>query len=156
MAKITDIMLLQQPEQYALVIERQGDMTTFGELIANGFQQINTYLKESGELPTDIPCVEYPAYNEITEKNIRMVITFYTSKSLPKKGDIQNVTIPERRIVACLHKGSYEELAKLYNEMAQWIKEKGFEATGSSIEHYYTDPETPETEQITRVVMPLK
>lgn len=156
MAKITEIMLLKQPQQYALVIERQGEMTTFSQLIAEGFHQIDTYMKELGELPSDIPSVEYPAYNEMTEKNIRMVITFYTSKQLPSKGEIQSITIPERKVVVCLHKGSYEELANLYNEMAEWSKEKGLESTGSSIEHYYTGPEIPEAEQVTRIVMPAK
>ena len=155
MAKFTDIMLLQQPEQHALVIERQGEMATFGKLIADGFAEISSYLKEVGELPSDIPCVEYPAYNEMTETNIRMVITFYTSKPIAGKGDIQSRIIPERKVIACLYKGSYEEQARLYNEMAEWIKEKGFEGTGSSIEHYYTAPEVPQEEQTTRVVMPL-
>ncbi|MDH8702514.1 effector-binding domain-containing protein [Dysgonomonadaceae bacterium PH5-43] len=155
MAKFTDIMLLQQPQQHALVIERQGDMATFGKLIADGFAEISAYLKEEGELPSDIPCVEYPAFNEMTENNIRMVISCYTSKPFAGKGDIQSIIIPERKVVACLYKGSYEEQAKLYNEMMEWIKENGFEGTGSSIEHYYTAPEVPQEEQITRIIMPL-
>lgn len=156
MAKITDIMLLKQTEQTALIIEKQGDMSTFGKLIGESFLKIDTYLKELKELPLDIPFVEYPAYEELTEKNIRMRIGFYTSKALPAKDTIQSITIPKRKVVVCLHKGSYSELAELYNEMAEWIKQKGFEPTGASIEHYYTGPEIPEPEQVTRVVMPLK
>lgn len=156
MAKITDIMLFQDPRQYALVIECRGSMATFGKLIGEGFRKIGTYLEELGEFPSDIPCVEYPAYNEMSEEDIRMVITFYTAKPLPAQEDIRSITFPERKVAACLHKGSYDELAGLYNEMAGWIKEKGFEGTGSSMEHYYTGPDTPEPEQVTRVVMPLK
>ncbi|MDU1892902.1 MAG: GyrI-like domain-containing protein [Dysgonomonas sp.] len=156
MANMTEIMLLQQAEQHALVIKRQGSMDTFGQLIGDGFLQIGTYLKEQGIEPSDIPFVEYPAYEEMTEKNIGMVIGFYTAKALPAKGDIQSVMVPERKVVVCLHKGPYSDLAKLYNEMAAWIKEKGYEPSGTSIEHYYTGPEVPEPEQITRVVMPLK
>lgn len=156
MAKITDIMLLQQAEQSALVIENQGDITSFSKLIGEGFLKIDTYLKELGELSSDIPFVEYPAYEELTETNIRMVIGFYTSKPLPPDNNIESVIIPARKIVVCLHKGSYAELAELYKEMADWIKEQGYKPTGISIEHYYTGPEIPEPEQITRVVMPLK
>lgn len=156
MAKITEIILLQQPAQTALTIENQGDMNTFSRLIGEGFAKIDDYLKELGELPADIPFVEYPAYAEMTENSIRMTIGFYTAKALPAQGDIHSVTVPATKIVVCLHKGSYEELARLYNEMAEWIKEKGYEPTGSSVEHYYTGPEVPEAEQVTRIVMPLK
>ncbi len=156
MAKITDIMLLQQPEQYALIIEKQGDISTFSQLIGEGFIKIDTYLKEQKGLPSDIPFVEYPAYEEMTEKSIGMVIGFYTCKPFPTNDDIHSILVPERKVVVCLHKGPYDELAKLYNEMVDWIKDKGYEATGTSIEHYYTGPEIPEAEQVTRVVMPLK
>jgi len=156
MTKITEIMLLEQADQTALIIEKQGDMSTFSRLIGEGFLEIDAYLKESGMLPSDIPFVEYPAYEEMTERNIRMVIGFYIPKPLPPKGGIQSALIPGRKIVTCLHKGSYDELASFYNEMAEWIKEKGYSPTGTSIEHYYTGPEIPEPEQVTRIVMPVK
>lgn len=156
MARITDIMLLAQPEQSVLMIENQGDVTTLSRLIGEGFLKIDAYLKELGELPVDIPFVEYPAYEEMSEKEIKMLTGFYTSKSLPGKGDIRSVVIPTRKVAVCLNRGSYNELAKLYEEMEEWIKEKGLEAVGASIEHYYTGPETPKDEQITRLVMPLK
>lgn len=156
MAKITEIMLLQQKEQTALIIENQADMKTFGNLIGEGFRKIGTYLSELGEVTTDIPFAEYPAYEEITEDNIKMAVGFYTARVLPAMGDIKNITIPARKVVVCLHKGNYNELAALYNEMAQWIAEKGYTPSGTSIEHYYTGPETPETEQVTRVVMPVE
>lgn len=156
MKKLTDIMLLQQPEQTALTIERQGDIHTFSRLIGEGFMKIGRYMDELGETTTDIPFVVYPAYEEMTEHNIKLNIGFYTAKPLPAKDDIQSISIPARKIAVCLHKGTYDELAELYMEMAEWIKAKGYEHSGVSIEHYYTNPEVPETEHITRVVMPLK
>lgn len=156
MAKLTDIMLLQQVEQTALIIEHQADIHSFGPLIGAGFCKIGAYMNELGEVTTDIPFAVYPAYETMTEANIEMAVGLYTSKALPAKEDMQSITIPARKVVVCLHKGTYEELAALYNEMAVWIKEKGYEPSGASIEHYYTGPEVPETEHITRVVMPLK
>lgn len=156
MAKITEIMLLQQPEQHALVIEHHADMKTFGKLIGEGFRKIGAYLDEMGVVTSDIPFVEYPAYAQMDENNIRMVIGFYLPEALPGKEDIKYVTIPARKIAVCLHKGDYNELAQLYNEMEKWAKDKGYEASGTSVEHYYTGPEVPEAEQVTRIVMPLK
>lgn len=156
MAKLTEIMLLQQAEQTALIIEYKSDIHSFSKLIGEGFCKIGAYIDELGEVTTDIPFAIYPAYEEMTEANIEMAVGFYTAKALPAKEDIQSITIPARKVVVCLHKGNYEELAALYNEMAAWIKEKGYEPSGTSIEHYYTGPEVPESEHITRVVMPLK
>ncbi len=156
MAKVTDIMLLQQPEQTAIIVEKCADMNSLGQYIGEGFMRIGTYLKEMNELPSDIPFVEYPAYEEMTTDKIQMVIGFYTANPLPDKGDMRSIIIPSRKVVVCLHKGSYDELANLYNEMAAWIKIKGYEPTGTSVEHYYTGPEVPEKAHVTRVVMPLK
>lgn len=156
MSKLIDIMLLQQPKQYALIIENQSDMTSFGPLVGAGFHKIGAYLDELGEITSDVPFGEYPAYEQMTEDNVTFNTGFYTAKHLPGKNEIKSIIIPERKVIACLHKGTYEELAGLYNEMAEWIKTKGYEPSGTSIEHYYTGPEVPETEHITRVIMPLK
>lgn len=51
---------------------------------------------------------------------------------------------------------SYAELASLYNEMSGWIKANGFESQGTSVEYYYTGPDVPEMEQVTRIEMPLE
>lgn len=156
MAKITDIMLLQQPEQSALIVESKGNINTFSNLIGEGFHKIGSYLQELGELPTDIPFAEYPAYEEMTKEKIKVNVGFYTQRLFPSSEEIKSIVIPARKIAVCLHKGTYDELALLYQEMAEWIKKKGYEATGTSVEHYYTKPDVPETEHITRIVMPLK
>lgn len=156
MSKLTEIMLLQQVEQPVLIIENQGDIHTFSKYIAEGFCKIGSYLDELGEVPTDIPFAEYPAFEQMTEDNIQFKVGFYVSKPLPSKDDIKSIVIPARKVVVCLHQGTYDELSKLYGEMMEWVKDKGYESTGTSIEHYYTGPETPGPEHITRIVMPLK
>ena len=47
-----------------------------------------------------------------------------------------SITIPGRKIVSCLHKGNYTELASLYREMQEWIAAKGYKPSGASIEYY--------------------
>ena len=51
-----------------------------------------------------------------------MIIGLKSSKELQGEWDIRSITIPERKIVSCLHRGTYSELAVLYNEMMEWIK----------------------------------
>lgn len=155
MAKISEIMLLQQPEQPALAIEVQTDMKGMPQAIGENFVRIDTLFKEQGEVTTDIPFVEYPDFESLTEDHIRMIIGLKSSRTLQGTGNIKSVIIPARRIVSCLHKGNYNELAQLYNEMDEWIKTNGYKASGTSIEYYYSNPDVPEEEHVTRVEMPL-
>ena len=103
----------------------------------------------------DSPYVEYPDFESLTEHNIKMIIGLKSSRELQGEGDIRSITIPERKIVSCLHRGTYSELAVLYNEMMEWIKNNGYKPSGTSIEYYYSNPNVPEEEQVTRIEMPL-
>lgn len=155
MAKISEIMLLQQPEQPALDIEVQTDMKGMPQAIGENFVRIDTLFKEQGEVTTNIPFVGYPDFESLTEEHVRMIIGLKSSRTLQGTGNIKSVIIPARRIVSCLHRGNYNELAQLYNEMAEWIKTNGYKASGTSIEYYYSNPDVPEEEHVTRVEMPL-
>ena len=155
MAKISEIMLLQQPEQPALAIEVQTDMKGMPQAIGENFVRIDTLFKEQGEVTTNIPFVGYPDFERLTEEHVRMIIGLKSSRTLQGTGNIKSVIIPARRIVSCLHRGNYNELAQLYNEMAEWIKTNGYKASGTSIEYYYSNPDVPEEEHVTRVEMPL-
>ena len=155
MGKISEIMLLKQPQQPALAVEVQTDMNGMSKAIGENFVKIDSLFKKQGEVTTDIPYVEYPDFESLTEQNIRMIIGLKSSRELQGEGEIQSIIIPERKIVSCLHRGTYAELATLYNEMMEWIKVNGYKASGTSIEYYYTEPDVPEEEQVTRVEMPL-
>ena len=155
MAKISEIMLLQQPEQPALAIEVQTYMKGMSQAIGENFVRIDSLFKKQGEVTTDIPFVEYPDFESLTEDRIKMIIGLKSSKPLQGDEKIQSVILPDRRIVVCLHRGNYNELAQLYNEMTEWIKTNGYKASGTSIEYYYSNPDVPEEEHVTRVEMPL-
>lgn len=55
MGKISEIMLLKQPEQSALAVEVQTDMNGMSEAIGKNFVKIDSLFKEQGEVTTDIP-----------------------------------------------------------------------------------------------------
>ena len=69
MAKISEIMLLQQPEQPALAIEVQTYMKGMSQAIGENFVRIDSLFKKQGEVTTDIPFVEYPDFESLTDKN---------------------------------------------------------------------------------------
>ena len=142
-------MLLQQPEQPALAIEVQTYMKGMSQAIGENFVRIDSLFKKQGEVTTDIPFVEYPDFESLTEDRIKMIIGLKSSKPLQGDEKIQSVILPARRIVVCLHRGNYNELAQLYNEMTEWIKTNGYKASGTSIEYYYSNPDVPEEEHVT-------
>ena len=137
-----------------MIVEVHTDMNGMTKAIGDNFIKIDSLFKEQNEVTTDIPFVEYPHYESLTEQDIRMIIGFKSSGRLQGKEDIKSVIVPARKIVSCLHRGPYNELAALYNEMTEWIKLNGYKASGSSIEYYY-NPDVPEAEQVTRVEMPV-
>ena len=130
-------------------------MNGMPEAIGKNFVKIDSLFKAQGEVTTDIPYVEYPDFESLTEHNIKMIIGLKSSRELQGEGAIRSITIPERKIVSCLHRGTYNELAVLYNEMMEWIKNNGYKPSGTSIEYYYSNPNVPEEEQVTRIEMPL-
>lgn len=97
MGKISEIMLLKQPEQSALAVEVQTDMNGMSEAIGKNFVKIDSLFKEQGEVTTDIPYVEYPNFESLTEHNIKMIIGLKSSKELQGEGDIRSITIPEKK-----------------------------------------------------------
>ncbi len=130
MGKVSEIMLSKQPKQSALAVEVHTDMNGMSEAIGKNFVKIDSLFKAQGEITTDIPYVEYPDFESLTEHNIKMIIGLKSSRELQGEGDIRSITIPGRKIVSCLHRGTYSELAVLYNEMMEWIKNNGYKPSG--------------------------
>lgn len=84
MAKISEIMLLQQPEQPALAIEVQTNMKGMSQAIGENFVRIDSLFKKQGEVTTDIPFVEYPDFESLTEDRIKMIIGLKYLRNLYK------------------------------------------------------------------------
>ena len=67
-----------------------------------------------------------------------------------------------KRLEACnvastMHKGPYEGLGKVYEDMAAWILENGYEISGPPEEVYLNDPNvTPKDELHTELRFPVK
>ncbi|WP_029905938.1 GyrI-like domain-containing protein [Prevotella sp. 10(H)] len=156
MPRVTNIEMLKQRERPVLYIREKTDVAGLGPLIGSSFMKIGTYLKEQGELLTDLPFVSFPDYENMDESNIEAIIGFPISKPLPEKDEIKFMTEPESNVIFCMYRGRYEDMIPLYAEMDNWIKENGYKSSGTCYEYYYNGPETPEEDHLTRVVIGLK
>lgn len=74
-------------------------------------------------------------------------------------GDVRAIAVPAMLCASVLHKGPYAELERAYRYLfREWLPQSGYEAADfSCFEEYLNDPrQTPPTEWLTRVHLPLK
>ena len=65
--------------------------------------------------------------------------------------------VEEAEVASVMHKGSYEEMGRVYGELFAWITQNGYDVAGPSEEVYFKDPaETPPEELLTEVRFPVK
>jgi len=153
MPKMSNIEILKQKEQPTLTIRTLAKVEELPVLIGESYGKIEAYLKELGELMTDVPFV---AYHNLDMQNLDVEIGFPVSKEFPPKDNIKAGSIPEGRIIFCMYRGAYSEIEPVYNEMAKWIEDNGYQAVGTSYEYYYNGQEFLENEFLTKIVMPIK
>lgn len=156
MPRITDFQVTLKPEHPALFIRSTTSVQSLPQIIGEGFTKVGRYIESLGEIPTDIPYLKYLQFEEITENNINVEIYFDTPRLLPDKEDIKSIMIPEIKLVSCMYRGDYNDMAPVYNEMIEWIKNNGYELVGDSFEYYYNGENFPIEEMLTKVVMPIK
>ncbi len=152
MPRISNIEILQKREQPTLYIRTRTKVENLPALIGESYGKMAAYLQEIGAYLSEVP---YVAYHNMDMQNLDVEIGFPVASQLPGKGEIQSGSIPAGKIVFCMYRGPYSEMAPVYDEMAQWITKNNFTPAGTAYEHYYNGPEFSESELLTLVAMPL-
>ncbi len=149
-----NIELKEKSVQPVLAVIKTTSIGNLPQEIGKSYGSIMQYLSELGEQPADVP---FTAYYNMDMENLDVEMGFPVSKQLEGKGEIKAGMISAGKYVECMYKGPYAECAPVYDAMNKWIAEKGFKATGTSYEFYYNSPvEVPESELLTRIMLPLK
>jgi len=153
MPKVSNIEVLKQREQPSLTIRTNTSIEDLPQLIGESYRKIGSYLQEIGELISDVPFV---AYHNLDMQNLDVEIGFPVAMPLQGKGEIKSSFIPEGKIVFCMYQGPYSEMESVYGEMAKWIADNGYTPNDTVYECYYNDPEFPESQWLTKILMPVK
>lgn len=153
MPKISNIELVEKNEQPIISVRTVTSVDQLPTFIGESFEKMATYLNELGTYPSGVPFV---AYHNLDMQNLDVEIGFPVTKAFPDKDDIKSGTIPAGQSIFCMYRGPYHELEPVYSEMAEWIKVRGLEPTGTAYEYYYNDLDFPESELLTKVVIALK
>lgn len=151
---IFDFKVEEQAVQPVLSIRTRTTMENLPSIIADSYTKIIGYLTELGEQPAYAP---YTAYYNLDMQNLDVEMGFPVVKLFPDKDEIKAGQIPQNQIVSCMYKGAYSEMEEPYNKIMQWTNEHGYEPTGIFYEFYFNSPaEVPESELLTKIVIPLK
>lgn len=153
MPRVSDIALLDRNDQPTLCIRTRVKAQDLPRLIGVSYGRLAAYLSELGELLADIP---YVAYHNMDMEDLDVEIGFPIARAVEGKDDMQPGCIPAGKQVFCMYRGSYAQMAPVYEEMAAWIAENGLVNTGVSYESYYNGPGFPENEFLTKIIMPVK
>ena len=149
-----DIKLEELQAKPVLSIRTHSSVEKLPQLIGDSYHRIAAYMQEIGEQPKEVPFV---AYYNMDMQNLDIEIGFPVSKKLPAKDDIQASETMAGKAAICMYKGPYSGMEKIYNEIFEWIGKKGYQPKGVFYEYYYNSPgEVPESELLTRIVIPLK
>jgi effector-binding domain-containing protein len=152
MPRVSKIDVFRKREQPTLSIRTRTKVEDLPVLIGESYCKMTAYLKELSEYLSDVP---YVAYHNMDMQNLDVEIGFPVPAALPAKEDIQSGSIPASKVVFCIYRGAYRDMASTYGEMATWIEENGLKPVGTAYEHYYNGPEYPESELLTMIVMPV-
>lgn len=149
-----DIELSEQKEQPVLYIRIRTALSSLPKVIGDAYGEIINYMTEIGERPADAP---YTAYYNLNMQDLDVEMGFPVRRRLPERGEIKSGAIPGGKVVSCMYKGSYTKMEEPYNKIFKWIEENGYEQRGIYYEYYYNSPnEVPESELLTKIVIPLK
>ncbi len=149
-----EINLEELQAQPVLFIRSRTSQDRLPQLIGENYMKIADYLQTLGEQPAGVP---YTAYYNLDMKDLDVEMGFPVSKPLTKKGEIQSGVSPAGRVVSVMYKGPYSGMEAAYSEIFKWIGEKGYQPSGVYYEYYYNSPrDVPESELLTKLVLPLK
>lgn len=148
------IELSEEKAQPVVTIRKTTCLKLLPQVIGESYAKIMAYLAEQGEQPVFAP---FTAYHNLDMQNLDVEMGFPVARPLPEKGDIKAREIPPGKVVSSMYKGPYSGMEQPYNEMAKWIEDNGYTATGISYEYYFNSPhEVPESELLTKIVMPVR
>lgn len=141
--------IIETEEQPVLSVRTVTTIEKMPQVIGGIYRAVVNYIVEQGHEPVGPAFI---AYYNMDMHNLQIEVGFPVQKELEGEGEIVLRHIPAGKKATGFHKGSYREIGKVYDALAIFLKEKGYEPTGVTYEYYYNSPEdVPESELLTKV-----
>ncbi|WP_407355297.1 GyrI-like domain-containing protein [Methanolobus sp. WCC5] len=148
------IEIKEEQAQPILSIRTRAAVRDLPVVIGESYEKIMQYMYRIGQEPAGAPFV---AYYNMDMEDLDLEIGFPVAMPLQGSDEIGSSQIPAGKYVSMTYKGPYTGMEQPYGEMAKWIEDNGYKPKGISYEYYYNSPmEVPESELLTRIVMPVE
>lgn len=140
--------------QHAVVLRAEGPMEDLPAVFERGFHETARVASEQGLAVIGAPFGYYP---RMPSETVEVLVGFPVAAPATPDGDVTAFRLPGGRVVTGVHLGTYDDLARTYDELAAWAAGEGVDLAEHMWESYLSDPETepdPSTWQ-TRITWPL-
>lgn len=99
----------------------------------------------------------FARYRQLAADRFHVEAGFPVNKPIGRMGEVVPSTLPGGELAVTVHFGPYDQLTAAYQEVVNWVEERGHQVSGPPWEVYYTDPEEqPDTNTWrTEVIQPL-
>lgn len=161
------IEIVEREEVRTLEMQANCSMFAMPATFSRIYKTIADYMEKSGLECTDAPYANYLEVNWEAFDKDHPLLTFFKSlfrkwkfvagfpvSGEPKaEGEIAVGLLPKAKYVQMMHKGPYQQVAKAYKDMYDYIKENDLKIKNQSIEIYKNDPKTTKAEDLETVVL---
>ncbi len=141
------------PAQCVLSVRTHTPVEGLPQVLGQAYMRIFEHLQELGQQPAGAPFV---AYYNMDMQNLDLEIGFPVAELLPARDEVLSHEIPELKAATCLYLGPYPGMAAAYDALNAYVAQNGLSVSGPVYEHYLTDPQFTEPEELlTRIVFPV-
>ncbi len=122
--------------------------------IGRAYGEIMGLLGQQGVQPAGAP---FAIYHNMDKNDLDVEMGFPVASAFRAGGRVKAGALPGGRTVVAVHKGPYETMHGIYNEIAGFIAREKATAKGLCYEIYLNDPQTTDPKELlTEINFPLK
>jgi effector-binding domain-containing protein len=125
------------PSEPAAAVRAEVPMDALRAVFDRGFHEVMRVVQAQGVAITGPPFGFYP---RMPTDTVEVVVGFPVAARIAPEADVTPFELPAGRVVTAIHVGSYESLARTYQELAEWAAAEGFSLADHMWEAYLTDP----------------
>ncbi len=132
---MTKVKIKDRKESNVLCVEHEGDYKNIPH--DDYFKMLKSWAKEHKARPYSKPIgifYDDPEKNE--EDDLRADIGLLIKKKRPTSGSMHIKYLPKMKVAEAKYKGTREDIKKIYNDVYDYIREKGYKPAGSPMEIY--------------------
>ena len=154
MSRISEIRIKQTPACYTVSVRKTIDfkkeyVSFFDESLA----LIDACLDRHAVL-TSSPPLTYFHNMELAQLDVE--IGYHIAQEMPGEGEISCQDCPPRKVISAIDMGPYEDQDSTLMDLFEYIKQNGLEMQGPICYYYLNEPNRPESQYLTQMLIPVK